>query len=141
VTLLRLCTMCGRGYPQAGRSTGKCPDCQREYDRNRSRTRRATSSAVRDRDSRVWQLARAGARARDGGCAHRKRGGCRGRLSVHHIVPLERGGTNRLDNLITLCRRHHDEAERSAANRRRTLETKVAKEQDARAGERALSPS
>ncbi len=28
-------------------------------------------------------------------------------LSVDHIVPLTRGGTNQLENLQTLCRRHN----------------------------------
>lgn len=29
------------------------------------------------------------------------------RLEVHHIIPLRKGGTNDLDNLITLCRKCH----------------------------------
>lgn len=28
-------------------------------------------------------------------------------LNVHHIVPLSQGGTNHLDNLVTLCLRCH----------------------------------
>lgn len=31
-------------------------------------------------------------------------------LAVHHVVPLENGGTNRFSNLITLCRPCHREA-------------------------------
>ncbi len=29
------------------------------------------------------------------------------KANCHHIVPLGRGGTNRFDNLITLCNRCH----------------------------------
>lgn len=32
-------------------------------------------------------------------------------LSVHHIVPYEDGGTHALDNLVTLCKACHFEAE------------------------------
>ena len=30
-----------------------------------------------------------------------------GPLEVHHIIPLRRGGTNKLNNLVTLCRTCH----------------------------------
>ena len=41
------------------------------------------------------------------------------RLSVHHIVPLAEDWTRRSDpdNLITLCDRHHDDAERGRYSR------------------------
>jgi 5-methylcytosine-specific restriction endonuclease McrA len=32
---------------------------------------------------------------------------CRINLEVHHIVPRSQGGTNNIDNLITLCSKHH----------------------------------
>lgn len=111
MTIYRLCNTCDRTYPMAGRSTGKCPDCMRAYERDKSRRRRTTSPAARTRDTAAWQHARAQARARDGGCIHRATGTCNGNLSVHHILPLEQGGTNELANLVTLCRRHHEEAE------------------------------
>jgi 5-methylcytosine-specific restriction endonuclease McrA len=34
-------------------------------------------------------------------------GYCNGALQVHHKVPLSKGGTNELENLITLCKYHH----------------------------------
>ena len=34
-------------------------------------------------------------------------GYCDGVLQVHHKVPLSKGGTNELTNLITLCKYHH----------------------------------
>lgn len=37
-------------------------------------------------------------------------------LRAHHVVGLKEGGANHLDNLVTLCRRHHDAIE--AAKRR-----------------------
>jgi hypothetical protein len=39
-------------------------------------------------------------------------GNCHGTLGVHHLVPLADGGTNSLDNLVTLCRVHHEQVER-----------------------------
>jgi len=32
---------------------------------------------------------------------------CKGPLQIHHIVPLSKGGTNEMGNLITLCFFHH----------------------------------
>jgi 5-methylcytosine-specific restriction endonuclease McrA len=106
--IVYLCPTC---YEPAGTRPGKCDPCRRTYERTRSRRRRATSQAVRVRDSRAWQRMRDLARRRDGGCVHRGDGGCHGRLEVHHINALERGGTNGLGNLVTLCRRHHEQAE------------------------------
>lgn len=42
-----------------------------------------------------------------------------GRLSVHHITPLTEDWSRRLDdgNLITLCDKHHDRAERGKYDR------------------------
>lgn len=34
------------------------------------------------------------------------------RIHVHHIWPLSQGGTDTLDNLVTLCRGHHGDAHR-----------------------------
>lgn len=33
---------------------------------------------------------------------------CQGRLHVHHILPRSRGGKHDLENLVTLCSRHHE---------------------------------
>jgi HNH endonuclease len=41
----------------------------------------------------------------------RSLGNCNGTLGVHHRVPLADGGTNQLDNLLTLCRIHHEQVE------------------------------
>jgi 5-methylcytosine-specific restriction enzyme A len=111
MTILRLCNDCGRTYEHHGRSPGRCPECKLRYEREKSRRRRANSAATRIRDSAAWQHTRAQARARDRGCVYRHEGACSGRLEVHHIVPLEQGGTNQLDNLVTVCRAHHEKAE------------------------------
>lgn len=54
----------------------------------------------------AWRIARRAAIARDGAC--RK---CLARtlLEVHHIIERVYGGTNDLDNLITLCTHCHAE--------------------------------
>ena len=113
--ILRLCSVCGRTAPEAeirANPAGKCWDCGKTYERDKSRRRRATSAPVRNRDSAAWQHARQRARARDGGCIYRHQGGCHGQIHVHHIKPPEQGGTNALSNLITVCRAQHELAER-----------------------------
>jgi len=60
--------------------------------------------------------------ARDGGCSGRFLGGeCSPILDVHHIVPREEGGSDDVENLLTLCHRHHPmlEAIRRAILKRR----------------------
>jgi 5-methylcytosine-specific restriction endonuclease McrA len=61
-------------------------------------------------DKAAWQRTRAAVRRRDGN-ACTACGATEG-LSVHHIVPARQGGSDELDNLVTLCRLHHGLAER-----------------------------
>jgi 5-methylcytosine-specific restriction endonuclease McrA len=114
------CNECSQVYklkpsPSGGppKRTGKCPECNRAYEREKSRRRR-DQYATRVRDSVSWQHARALARRRDGGCVLRTQGDCSGQLGVHHIVPLAEGGDNSLSNLMSLCRRHHETLEAEA---------------------------
>jgi 5-methylcytosine-specific restriction endonuclease McrA len=37
--------------------------------------------------------------------------GATSRLSVHHVTPARLGGSDKMSNLVTLCRRCHDAAE------------------------------
>jgi len=47
--------------------------------------------------------------ARDGGCVARlfMNSTCKGAPHAHHVLPRGRGGTDELDNLVTLCALHH----------------------------------
>ena len=38
-------------------------------------------------------------------------GGCQFGLDPHHIIKRSQGGTDIKENIITLCRKHHDMAE------------------------------
>jgi 5-methylcytosine-specific restriction endonuclease McrA len=113
MTISRFCNACGYSYQWTPKARGKCPDCERAYQREKSR-RRKSQYATRVRDSVSWQHARALARRRDGGCVLRDQGGCEGRLEVHHRIPLNRGGDNSLANLLTVCSTHHGQLEREA---------------------------
>lgn len=61
---------------------------------------RQASRSPKGRGKRVSAATRHKAYVRDGGCAK-----CQGSdtMSLHHIIPKRLGGTNHLDNLITLC--------------------------------------
>lgn len=50
-------------------------------------------------------------------------------LSVHHITPIVNGYDKRLDNdnLITLCRYHHEQAERGTIKRAELMKIATAK--------------
>lgn len=54
-----------------------------------------------------WESIRRSVLERDGFQCTEAAGRCDGPLQIHHIVPLSRGGTNRLENLVTLCLYHH----------------------------------
>lgn len=48
---------------------------------------------------------------RDGGCVARRLVpdiACYGRLDPHHVLRRSQGGLDTADNLVTLCRAHHD---------------------------------
>lgn len=59
------------------------------------------------RNGWTWTATRQRIIARDGGCTMPPPHD--GPLEVHHIVRREHGGTNADDNLVTLCRRHHQQ--------------------------------
>jgi hypothetical protein len=50
---------------------------------------------------------------RDGVCLWglRAKDGCSAGLDPHHIVFKGAGGNDEVENLISLCRKHHDEAQ------------------------------
>jgi 5-methylcytosine-specific restriction enzyme A len=51
VVVLRLCIDCGRASAEVRR--GRCPDCRRTYERNKSRTRRRTAAERRRRQALI----------------------------------------------------------------------------------------
>lgn len=64
-------------------------------------------SRVEDLDLLRWVVEK-----RDGVCLYGlfKRDGCSGGLDPHHIVHRGAGGDDVEENIITLCRKHHNEA-------------------------------
>lgn len=54
-----------------------------------------------------WDLLRDQVLQRDNYECQENDGYCNNPLQVHHIMPLSKGGTNELTNLITLCKYHH----------------------------------
>ena len=116
LAMLRACSYCGRVH------AGSC--AQRLEAEARRARRRKDGRATGLRNATAWKKARRWANERD-------RGLCRlcfedgkvetGYLETHHIVPLEEapGLAFELDNLITLCRLHHEQAERGVVPRDR----------------------
>lgn len=110
----RYCSICNSIH------SGKCSP--RHYPE-----RRRNSEADRFRNTRRWRSKAEHIRSRDCNC-------CRvcleaglieyRELSVHHIIPLVQDFTRRLDdeNLITLCRFHHEKAEKNLISKRKLLE-------------------
>lgn len=108
--MLRYCRVCGKIHDD--------PMCKKAYI-NKKRDKEAD----RFRSSVIWREKREQIKERDSYC-------CRVclqagvlvnyDLSVHHIVPIMANYDMRLDdsNLITLCRYHHEQAERGLIDRR-----------------------
>ena len=73
----------------------------------------------RGMSSRPWSVLRRQALERDDWqCVKCKRPG---RLEVDHVIPIQDGGSNELDNLQTLCRGCHiDKSRQEVYNRSRT---------------------
>ena len=110
--MLKACTYCGRVHD----NRIDCPvkrAVQRKYEkdslasktRNKSRWQK-TRNYIRERDHQICQL-----------CFRNYPGTIRPyeteRLSVHHIVKIEEDASKAFDedNLITLCRTHHEMAD------------------------------
>lgn len=98
------CTVCRKIH------AGRCAR-PREYRGSRN------TQADRFRNTQAWKRKAAAILERDYHCCRVcARGGiiCTQGLSVHHIIPLAVDYDRRLDddNLITLCRYHHERAER-----------------------------
>ncbi len=102
--------------------------CQRPkyYAPKASVTPKRISAADKFRSTQSWKRKAAGILERDFHCCRvcLKAGLLNNReLSVHHIIPLSADYEKRLDedNLITLCRFHHEQAERGIISKRELL--------------------
>ena len=98
---------------------------KRIYDFHRSHKWKGKSIAIRERDNYCCQICIRGLH-------NPERQYETDNISVHHIVPVAEDWEHRLDdeNLITLCPRHHEQAEKGEIKRDELQ--KIAKEQEKR---------
>jgi 5-methylcytosine-specific restriction endonuclease McrA len=103
-----ICSKCGGLVDQAEAVRGAHRECHLAAERTRNSRRKRTEVHQRVMNTSRWRRVRDQARARDGGCVHAD-GHCAGRLEVHHLVKVEADSDLAfdLDNLVTLCQRHH----------------------------------
>ena len=111
-----LCDICGSQVVDRRRPRTCSNACTEIYWRRYHAEHRAAQRTQSIR-SRYWITYRGEARQRDG---HRcvRCGAAESEdapLEVHHIVPLSSGGTNELENLVTLCAACHKQAHSAAA--------------------------
>lgn len=85
------------------------------------RRRHRTSDYDRALHSSRWVTLRKTIRARDGNrCQLAGDGECWGRLEVHHRVPVRDGGEMfDPDNLVVVCRGHHEQIEKQSRDQAR----------------------
>ena len=106
------CKYCGRSHEYGE----VCPKKIRY--RNKYESKPRVSLADRFRNSRIWREKRSEIQRRDlyicRYCFCMEKKIHTSDLSVHHIIPIEKNYNLRLDNgnLITLCRLHHEQAEK-----------------------------
>ena len=107
------CRYCGRSHEYGE----ICPK-KIQY-RNKYESKPRTSLADKFRNSRIWREKRSSIQRRDcymcRYCFVKEKKITTSDLSVHHIIPIEKNYDLRLanGNLITLCRLHHEQAEKS----------------------------
>ena len=127
--MLKACKYCGKVHDTHY-------DCGRKPIRNRKRVRDSKSYYFRRSDA--WTQKSQEIRERDGYlcqiCIRKLYNTLRqfnyDTLSVHHIVPINEDYDKRLDNdnLLTVCRMHHEMCEEGTISRLEQLE--IAKEQE-----------
>lgn len=94
--MYRSCSVCGRIHPEDKM-------CKRSYKKNTIESKfRNTNAWIKKRDKYLCQLC-----LKDNVYNYDD-------LQVHHIIPIAKNYDRRLDsdNLITLCRMHHEQAEK-----------------------------
>ena len=110
---MKSCVVCGKLFrPEKGkRPVARCPKHNAIYQRARSREKyRRLREGVRY-GGKSWRTARQAALERDGHTCQQPGCGRTDDLCVHHVRPLAQGGDHSLGNLLTLCRRCHQDAE------------------------------
>ena len=106
------CRYCGRSHEYGE----ICPK-KIQY-RNKYESKPRTSLADKFRNSRIWREKRSSIQRRDcymcRYCFVKEKKITTSDLSVHHIIPIEKNYDMRSsdNNLITLCRKHHEQAEK-----------------------------
>lgn len=111
--MLRACSDCG------GIHDGECPHkTKRDYRREHTGAKESRVRERKFRSSREWQDTRQKVLERDKHmcrvCLYDEEYiSVHDRLDIHHIEPLHKAWRKRktLSNLITLCKRHHYEAD------------------------------
>lgn len=116
--MLKACSYCGRIHdskyicPQKeqdikSRQSQRSKANKKVYDFHRSHKWKGKSVAIRERDNYCCQICARGLYNPD-------RKYETDNISVHHIVPIAEDWDKRLDdeNLITLCAKHHEKAEK-----------------------------
>lgn len=118
------CRYCGRTHEAGQTCTKKPKQKARKYYTEKDRAIRTF------RDSGIWRRTREAVKERDYFCCRvcleLNCGTYKGRqvqtekLSVHHIIPLaeDMNRATDLDNLITLCPLHHEDAEAGTITRK-----------------------
>lgn len=132
--MLKACSYCGRIHdskyicPQKeqaikDRQSQRTSKNKRVYDFHRSHKWQGKSIAIRERDNYCCQICMRGMYQPD-------RQYETNNISVHHIVPITEDWDSRLDddNLISLCLRHHEMAEKGTI--KREVLHDIAKEQE-----------
>ncbi len=116
MTLGRSCRDCGRFVPEKEYKRQRCRGCYLESERIRNRGRVRSRSKKRTLDTGRWKRVREQVMRRDDNRC-RVCGGTQG-LGVHHVIPREEQPELAFApyNLVTLCRAHHERAEREGAS-------------------------
>lgn len=134
--MLKACSYCGRIHDSKyicshkeqaikNRQSQRTSKNKRIYDFHRSHKWKGKSIAIRERDNYCCQICIRGLH-------NPERKYETDNISVHHIVPVAEDWGHRLDdeNLITLCSRHHEQAEKGEIKRDELQ--KIAKDQEKR---------
>lgn len=134
--MLKSCSYCGRihdskcvckqkGEKVKERQSQRTLNNKKVYDFHRSQKWKEKSITIRERDNYCCQVCVRGLHNPD-------RQYETDNISVHHIVPIAEDWDNRLDdsNLISLCSKHHEMAERGEINRKELL--RIVEEQESK---------